>query len=123
MTRKAILVGHPSYDAPNNPAIFISKSDAITELRNRGAKRDDARHAVNSAADGSHALVGGIEVSPADIGVVRIVSGSERFYDVFMEAIAHGAFVFSNGRRAVIARIAPTGFHKLDHSIAINSRG
>lgn len=55
--------------------------------------------------------------------ITRIVRGSELFHDVFLEAIQAGAFVFTNGKRTVIAMSAPSpDWVKVDHSV-INSLG
>jgi hypothetical protein len=50
MTIKIVLrIGHPAYTGANAVRVCFSKAQAVRVLRNRGAKRDDARIAVATA--------------------------------------------------------------------------
>lgn len=50
MTIKTVIrIGHPAYTGANAMRLCFSKAQAIRVLRNRGAKRDDARAAVARA--------------------------------------------------------------------------
>jgi hypothetical protein len=46
-------IGHGIYNGTNRLAYAKSKAEAVRILRDRGVKRDDARNAVKSAAEGS----------------------------------------------------------------------
>lgn len=48
-TPNFIRIGHPAYTGTNRAQWTNSKSKAIEILRERGAKRNDAREAVNRA--------------------------------------------------------------------------
>ena len=54
-----IRIGHPSYNGANAAKYCFSKASAISELRNRGVKRDVARDKVNAVCSkfGGYATV------------------------------------------------------------------
>lgn len=54
-----IRIGHPAYSGANASKYCFSKASAVSELRNRGIKRDVARAMVNDVASrfGGYATV------------------------------------------------------------------
>lgn len=56
--KKVFMIGHSAYGEwcgnHLHSEYCLSKSSAINVLRDRGAKRNDARYAVNEAAKGGH---------------------------------------------------------------------
>ncbi|AJG18829.1 hypothetical protein [Cupriavidus basilensis] len=59
MSTTRIKIGNGAYAGVNSFALAYSKAAAVRELRDRGLKRDDARKAVNEAAQGQYLCVRG----------------------------------------------------------------
>lgn len=68
-------------------------------------------HALHSEADKMHDMQ-----TPH---VTRIISDDEKLVDVMREAMQTGRYVFTNGKRSMIAKIAPKGFWRIDGGIKL----
>ncbi len=67
-----IRIGHPAYSGANRATLALSKAAAVRELRARGAKRDEARAAVNDVCT----RLGGHKCITVDHNLIEVLHWS-----------------------------------------------